>query len=177
MAVVEGWVGRYFEDFQVGDVYRSSAGRTVNETDNVWFTLVTNNTNQLHFNREAAKQAGMPDCIVNSLFTLAVVVGLTVPDVSANGINLGWRDVSMPSPVFAGDTLYAQTEVLEKRESGSRPHMGIVTVHTEGLNQRGVPVVRYVRSVMVWKRGKDGGARSFPEKRDDGSDSRLSLDT
>jgi len=175
MAIVKGWQGRFFEDYKVGDVYRSRVGRTVSEADNVWFTLITNNTNQLHYNRQAAKAAGMPDCIVNSALTLAIVAGLSVIDVSENGVNLGWKEIELPSPVFPGDTLYSQSEVLDLRESGSRPHMGIVTVRTEGLNQRGVVAARYVRSILVWKKEAFPNASTFPEPIADETSERLSL--
>lgn len=175
MAIIEGWQGRFFEDFHVGDVYRSRVGRTVSEADNVWFTLLTNNTNQLHYNREAAEAAGMPDCIVNSALTLAIVAGLSVIDVSENGVNLGWKNIELPSPVFPGDTLYSQSEVREVRESNSRPHMGIVTVLTEGLNQRGVVVARYTRTILVWKEEAFPNSSTFPEPVLDDSSERLSL--
>lgn len=174
MGIVEGWRGRFYEDFHVGDIYRSRVGRTVSEADNTWFTLLTNNTNQLHYNRQAAQAAGMPDCIVNSALTLAIIAGLSVIDVSENGVNLGWKDIELPSPVYPGDTLYAQSEVLEVRESRSRLHMGVVTVRTEGLNQRGVVVVRYVRTIFVWKNDSYPSTSAFPEPVDETSE-RLAL--
>lgn len=167
MAVVEGWTGRHFEDFTVGDVYRSRVGRTVTENDNIWFTLLTNNTNQVHYNREYAQAAQLPDCLVNSALTLAVVAGLSVTDVSENGINLGWEKIELPAPVYPGDTLYAESEVLEVRESKSRPQMGVVTVRTEGLNQRGVCVARYIRSILTWKRAHAPARSVFPQRAND----------
>lgn len=160
--VVEGWTGRFYEDFRVGDVYRSRIGRTITDADNISFTLLTNNTNQAHYNRDYAKQAGLEDCLVNSALTLAVVAGLSVTDVSENGINLGWERIELPAPVFPGDTLYSKSQVLAVRESASRPHMGIVTVSTEGINQNGVCVVRYVRSILTWKREHAPGGQLFP---------------
>jgi len=163
MAAVNGWQGRFFEDFRVGDVYRSSLGRTITDADNVWFTLMTNNPNQVHFNRVYAEQAGLPDCIVNSTLTLAIITGLSVTDVSENGINLGWDAIELPAPVFPGDTLWAVSEVLEVRESASRPTMGIVTVRTEGINQDGVCIARYSRSILTWKRAAAPASTTFPD--------------
>jgi itaconyl-CoA hydratase len=168
MTIITGWEGRFFEDFRVGDVYRSRLGRTVTDADNIWFTLVTNNSNQVHFNREYAKQAELPDCIVNSALTLAIVAGLSVTDVSENGINLGWERIELPAPVFPGDTLWAVSEVLEVRDSGSRPKMGIVTVRTEGINQDGVCIARYSRSIMTWKREFAPANSAFPGTIDGG---------
>jgi itaconyl-CoA hydratase len=168
MPVQDGWQGRFFDDFKVGDVYRSRLGRTITEADNISFTLLTNNTNQVHFNRVYAANADLPDCLVNSALTLSVVAGLTVTDVSENGINLGWTDIELPAPVYPGDTLWAQTEVLETRESKSRPHMGIVTVRTEGIKQDGSCVLRYTRSILVWKRAHAPSRDSFPTSNDGG---------
>lgn len=167
--------GRYFEDFTVGDVYRSSQGRSVSEADNTWFTLITNNTNQAHYNRVYAKAAGFDDCIVNSALTLAIVAGLSVADVSENGINLGWEQIELPAAVFPGDTLFAISTVLAKRESASRPQMGIVTVRTEGLNQRGTCVIRYARSILTWKQEFAPRLASFPEPAGDERADRLDL--
>jgi len=152
MVVKEGWKGRFFEDFSVGDVYRSRIGRTVTDVDNTWFTLLTNNTNQIHFNTEYARKTQFERPLVNSILTLAIVAGLGVTDVSENGFALGWDAIALPHPVFAGDTLYSESEVREVRESRSRPQQGIVKVLTRGVNQRGQVVIEYVRSVMVWKR-------------------------
>jgi acyl dehydratase len=162
MPKVAGWQGRYFEDFRVDDVYESRVGRTITEADNIWFTLLTNNTNQAHYNITYANRAGMDACIVNSALTLAIVAGLTVSDVSENGINLGWDDIRLTHPVFPGDTLFARSTVLAVRESNSRPEMGIVTVETEGLNQDGVSIMRYTRSIFTWKRDHAPSQDSFP---------------
>ena len=127
--VVDGWQGRFLEDFVVGDVYRHSHGRTITQTDNTWFTLLTNNTHDIHFNADYASRTEFGRPLVVSTLTLAVVTGLSVEDVSRNAVaNLGWDEVRCPAPVFAGDTLYAESEVLEVRPSRSRPGQGIVRV-------------------------------------------------
>jgi itaconyl-CoA hydratase len=148
------WQGRYFEDLHPGDVYRCRYGRTVTEAENTQFTLLTNNTNQVHFNRDYAEQAGFGGILVNSLLTLSIVTGMSVFDVSENAIALGWEDIRLPHPVHPGDTLYEETEVLEARQSQSRPDQGIVKVQTRGFNQRGEVVIEFRRSILVWKRGK-----------------------
>lgn len=150
--LVKGWEGRYLEDFHVGDVYRCRYGRTVTEADNIWFTLLTNNTNQIHFNREYGKKTQWGRCLINSALTIAIVAGMGVADVSENGFALGWDEIKLPNPLFAGDTLYSESEVLEVRESRSRPEQGIVKVSTRGYNQHGQVVIEYARTVMVWKR-------------------------
>jgi itaconyl-CoA hydratase len=142
-------VSRAYEDMQVGDVYRSRFGRTVLEADNVWFTLLTMNTNPIHFDAEYAAATPWGRPLVDSTFTLALVTGLSVGDVSEHAVNLGWREVRLPAPVYAGDTIRAETEVLEKRESQSRPGQGIVTVRTRGLNQRDEVVIEFERTIMV----------------------------
>jgi acyl dehydratase len=138
-----------YADLAVGAVYRSRFGRTVLEADNVWFTLLTLNTNPIHFDAEYAAGTEWGRLLIDSTFTLALVTGLSVTDVSERGVNLGWREVTLPAPVFAGDTIRAETEVLEKRESKSRPGQGIVTVRTRGLNQRDEVVIEFERSIMV----------------------------
>ena len=154
MTVKEGWRGRFFEDFEVGDVYPHRLGRTVTQTDNIWFTLLTQNTAPLHFDVHYASQTEFKKPLVNSAFTIALVTGQTVADISQNVFaNLGWDEVRLPNPVFEGDTLYSQSEVLDKRESKSRPNVGIVTVKTAGFNQDGIIVITFKRSVMVYKRG------------------------
>ena len=144
---------RCYEDFEVGLVIRHSVGRTVTATDNSWFTLLTNNSNPIHFDRHYAAQTEFGQPLVNSTFTLALVVGLSVSDVSQNAVNLGWQDIRMPAPVFEGDTIYAQTEVLSVRESGSRPTMGIVEIKTTGYQQDGTVVMTFRRTILVYKRG------------------------
>lgn len=163
MTVKKGWQGRFFEDFEVGDVYRSRIGRTITDADNVLFTLMSNNTNQIHFNAEYARQTGFDKPLVNSIVTLAVVAGLGVTDVSENGFALGWDAITLPNPVFAGDTLYSESEVVAVRESQSRPQQGVIKVRTRGLKQDGTVVIDYTRSVMVWKRAHAPGRSTFPE--------------
>ncbi len=153
MGVKPGWQGRVYEDFEVGDVYQHPHGRTITQADNIWFTLLTLNTNAIHFDSVYAAQTEFKRPLVDSTFTLALVTGLSVSDISQNAINLGWDKVRLPNPVFDGDTLYAQSEVLEKRESKSRPNMGIVRFRTIGLNQDGKAVIEFERTIMVYKRG------------------------
>ena len=163
MASSDGRIGRYYEDFEIGDVYKHPFGRTITETDNIWFTLLTNNTNQMHFNAHYAAQSTFGKYLVNSGFTVALVLGLSVLDVSQNGMaNLSWTDIQLTHPVFVGDTLYAESLVTDKRESQSRPYAGIVTVKTRGLNQDGDVVVTWKRSVMVYKRDAPQDKGHFP---------------
>ncbi len=146
--------GRYLEDFTVGDVYEHRPGRTITETDNTWFTLLTMNTHPLHFDKEYAKRTEFGRPLVVSSFTVSLLLGMSVSDISQKAIaNLGWKEIRMTAPVFVGDTIYAESEVLEVRESRSRPHQGIVTVKTRGFNQDGVMVCEFIRSVLVPKRG------------------------
>lgn len=161
--VKDGWLGRFFEDFQVGDIYRCRLGRTITEADNIQFTLLTNNTNQIHFNNHYASRTEFKRPLVNSAMTLSVIAGLGVADISENGFALGWDYIKLPNPVFPGDTLYSESEVVSTRESKSRPDQGIVKVRTRGVNQDGVIVIEYERSVMVWKRGKAPLMALFPE--------------
>jgi len=151
--VKAGWQGRYFEDFEVGDVYRCRYGRTVTEADNIQFTLLTNNTNQIHYNRVYGEQTEWGQCLVNSALTLSIIAGMSVADVSEHGFALGWDAITLPNPVFAGDTLFSESEVVERRESNSRPSQGIIKVETRGYQQHGKEVIRYRRSIMVWKSG------------------------
>jgi acyl dehydratase len=160
--IVQGWQGRFLEDFNVGDVYRCRLGRTVTETENIQFTLLTNNTNQIHFNQDYGERSGFGGCLVNSLLTISIVTGMSVPDVSENGIALGWNEIRLPNPVRPGDTLYSESEVLEVRDSASRPSQGIVTVSTRGYNQRGEVVVEMQRSILVWKRDEAPVHTIFP---------------
>jgi itaconyl-CoA hydratase len=144
---------RSFEDFHTALVIRHPLGRTITATDNAWFTLLTVNSNPIHFDRHYAAQTEFGQPLVNSTLTLAVVTGLSVADVSQNAVNLGWDEVRMPAPVFEGDTLYAQTEVLSTRESKSRPHMGVVEIKTTGYKQDGTVVMEFRRTILVYKRG------------------------
>ena len=154
MALKEGWRGRFYEDFEVGDTYDHPLGRTVTTTDNVWFTLLSQNTAPVHFDHNFAEQTEFGRPLVDSTFTLALVTGQSVTDVSQNVFaNLGWDEVRLPAPVFEGDTIYSSSEVLEKRESKSRPSIGIVTVKTTGYNQHGTTVITFKRTLVVSRRG------------------------
>ncbi len=147
-------MGRSFEDFAPGDIYEHRPGRTISEADNTWFTLLTMNQHPVHFDAEYAKHSEFGQPIVNSCLTLSIVVGMSVADVSQRAIaNLGWTDIRMPAPVFNGDTLYAESEVMEVRESSSRPTQGIVTVVTRAHNQRDEMVMEFTRTVLVPRRG------------------------
>jgi len=146
-------MGRYYEDFAVGDTYKHWPGRTITAADNTWFTLLTMNQHPIHFDEEYAKKSEFGKPLVNSTLTLAIAVGMSVQDVSQNAVaNLGWTDIVMPAPVFNGDTLYAESTVLEKRESKSRPTQGIVSVATRAWKQDGTTVMTFKRSVLVPKR-------------------------
>lgn len=154
MATKQGWQGRFYEDFEVGDVYDHPLGRTVTTTDNSWFTLLTQNTAPIHFDHHYASQTEFGKPLVNSAFTLALVTGQSVTDLTQNVFaNLAWDEIRLPNPVFEGDTLYSRSEILSKRESGSRPQLGIVTARTEGYNQDGVVVISFTRTFMVYRRG------------------------
>jgi acyl dehydratase len=142
-------VSRTYGELEVGAVYLSRHGRTVLEADNVWFTLLTLNTNPIHFDAEYAATTEWGRPLVDSTFTLALVTGLSVADVSERGTNLGWDEVRLLKPVFAGDTIRAETEVLSKRTSQSRPGSGIVRVRTRGLNQRDEIVISFERAIML----------------------------
>jgi itaconyl-CoA hydratase len=158
VTVKEGWRGRFLEDFEVGDVYEHPLGRTVTSTDNIWFTLLTQNTAPIHFDHHYAAQTEFGRPLVNSCLTLALVTGQSVTDVSQNVMaNLGWDEVRLPHPVFEGDTVCSRSEVLEVRESKSRKNVGIVTVRTTGFNQDGTEVISFRRSVMVYRRGQGPG--------------------
>jgi itaconyl-CoA hydratase len=153
MVVKEGWRGRFFEDFEGGDIYEHPLGRTVTTTDNSWFTLLTQNTAAIHFDHYYASQTEFGKPLVDSTFTLALVTGQSVTDISQNVFaNLGWDEVRLPAPVFEGDTIYSRSEVLEKRESRSRPDVGIVKVKTTGFNQEGTVVISFERTIMVYKK-------------------------
>jgi len=146
--------GRYYEDFTIGDTYEHRPGRTIGEADNTWFTLLTMNQHPLHFDAAYAARSEFGRPVVNSCLTLSIVAGMSVSDVSQQAIaNLGWTDIKLPAPVFVGDTIYAETEVLAKRESGSRPTQGIVTVRTTGKKSDGTVFMTFERTVLVPKRG------------------------
>jgi acyl dehydratase len=158
------WRGRFYEDFDEGDVFRSRFGRTVTQTDNIWFTCLTMNTNPIHFDEAYASRTQFGRPLVNSAFTLALVTGLTVPDTSENAAaNLAWTDITLPKPVFEGDTIWAESEILEKRESRSNPSVGIVAMRCRGINQRGEVVIAFRRTFMAYKRGAPEVVGTFPE--------------
>lgn len=145
--------GHCYEDFEVGMVIRHPLGRTITSTDNTWFTLLTVNSNPIHFDAHYAAQTEFGRPLVNSTFTLALVTGLSVAEVSQYAVNLGWDEVRLPAPVFEGDTIYAQTEVLTMRDSKSRPHMGLVEIKTTGFKQDGTIVIEFRRTILVYRRG------------------------
>lgn len=146
--------GRYFEDFVEGHVYEHRPGRTITDADNVWFTLLTMNTHPAHFDYEFAKKTEFGKPLVVSPLTIALMTGMSVSDTSGKAVaNLGWDEVRMVHPLFVGDTLYCESEVLEKRESKSRPEQGIVTFKTTAMNQTEDIVSHYKRTILVWKRG------------------------
>lgn len=161
MAIKPGWTGRVFEDFAVGDVYEHPLGRTLLAADNVWFTCLTMNTNPIHFDATYAAETEFGKPLMNSCLTLSLVTGQSVMDLTQNAVaNLGWDEVRLPHPVFEGDTIHSRSEVLEARESRSRPDAGIVRVKTTGVNQHGTPVIEFKRTFMVWKRGRVPAPRS-----------------
>tara|TARA_B100000609_G_C17126690_1_gene387947 strand:- start:57 stop:575 length:519 start_codon:yes stop_codon:yes gene_type:complete len=142
--------GRYFEDFEIGDVYEHRPGRTITETDNTWFTLLTMNQHPLHFDKEYGAKTEFGEVLVNSCLTISLVTGMSVSDISQKTIaNLGWDKVRLSGPVFVGDTLYAESQVLSKRESNSRPNQGIVSVETKGIKQDESVVISFERSMLI----------------------------
>ncbi|RYF61077.1 MAG: MaoC family dehydratase [Comamonadaceae bacterium] len=154
MTSQEGWRGRFYEDFVVGDVYAHPLGRTITTTDNIWFTLLTQNTAPIHFDHEYARATEFGKPLVNSTLTLALVAGQSVTDVSQNVFaNLGWGDITLPNPVFEGDTVRSRSTVETLRESNSRPNLGVVTVRTAGVKQGGEVVIEFTRTLLVYKRG------------------------
>lgn len=145
--------GRCYEDYRVGQVIVHPLGRTVTQSDNISFTLLTNNTNPIHFDAHYAAHTEFGRPLVNSCLTIALVTGLSVADMSQNAVNLGWDDVRIPHPLFEGDTVYAQSEVLDLRESRSRPAQGVMVFRTTGYNQHGQAVLTFKRTVLVYRRG------------------------
>ncbi|NON61365.1 MULTISPECIES: MaoC family dehydratase [Acidianus] len=148
----------FFEDFKIGQKFKSKVGRTITDVDNIWFTLLTNNSNQIHFNRDYTEKyfSGEPfkgRLVVNGFLTLAIVAGMLVEQTSQNGFMLGIENVKFISPVFGGDTIYAEAEVIESRESESRPGFGVVKIKTWGYNQEGKKVIEFERVFMIRKRG------------------------
>ena len=168
MSIKPGWKGRFYEDFEVGDIYQHPLGRTITESDNTWFTLISMNPNQLHFNKEYGARTVFGRRLVDSTLTLSIVTGLSVSDISQNVLaNLGWDEVRLPNPLFIGDTLYAESRVLEKRKSKSRPNVGIVQFKTRGVNQDGKVVISFKRTIMVYKRGAAPMKEIFPSIQED----------
>ena len=146
--------GRHYEEFSVGDIYEHRPGRTITETDNTWFTLITMNTHPMHFDKEYARHSEFGKCLVVSPFTVALMVGMSVSDVSQKAVaNLGWKEIRLLSPLFVGDTLYAASEVISKRESKSREDAGIVVVKTLGVNQHDTVVCEFERTMLIAKTG------------------------
>jgi acyl dehydratase len=163
MAIRAGWTGRVYEDFGVGDIYEHPLGRTILDADNVWFTCLTMNTNPIHFDSEYSARTEFGRRLVNSCFTLSLVTGQSVTDLTVNAVaNLAWDEIRLPHPVYEGDTIYARSEVLETRESKSRPAAGIVRVKTTGVNQHGIAVIEFKRTFLVWKRGHVPTGRPAP---------------
>ena len=157
-----GWQGRVFEDFEAGQIYKHAQARTVTHQDNLWITMMTLNPNPIHYDYEYASSTEWGKPLVNSCFTISLVTALTVSDLSQNAVNLGWDEVRLPNPVFDGDTLYAQTEILETRESRSRPHQGIVKFKTIGFNQDGTVVISFNRTILVYRRGHVPAKKEAP---------------
>ena len=154
MSIKDGWKGRFYEDFNIGDIYKHPLGRTVTNVDNIWFTLLTQNTAPIHFDAHYASKTEFKKPLVDSTFTVALVTGQSVTDISQNVFaNLGWEEIRLPNPVFEGDTIYSESKVLEKRESKSRENVGIILVETSGYNQEGTVVIKFKRRVMVYKKG------------------------
>ena len=154
MRIKDGWKGRFYEDFDIGDIYKHPLSRTVTNVDNIWFTLLTQNTAPIHFDAHYASKTEFKKPLVDSTFTVALVTGQSVTDISQNVFaNLGWEEIRLPNPVFEGDTIYSESKVLEKRKSKSRENVGIVLVETSGYNQGGIVVITFKRRVMVYKKG------------------------
>jgi len=146
-------IGLYFEDFKAGDIYEHRPGRTITEADNIQFSLLTMNQHPAHCDAAFAQKTEFAKPLVNSTLTLAIVAGMSVPQISGQAVaNLGWTDIKLTAPVFPGDTIYAESEILELRPSKSRPGQGIVTVRTKGLKQDGTEFMSFVRSALVHSR-------------------------
>lgn len=155
--------GNFFEDFYVGQAFQHPLGRTIYDADNAWFTLITMNTNELHFNADFASRTEHGRELVNSGLTVAMILGISVSDISQNAVaNLGWDEIRLVAPVFVGDTLYGESVITDLRASKSRPYAGIVSCFTRGINQHGTEILSYRRSVMVYRREPGSAARQFP---------------
>jgi itaconyl-CoA hydratase len=162
-AAPKAWRGRFYEDFDPGDIFHSRFGRTVTEYDNLIFTCLTMNTNPLHFDQAYAERCRWDGILVNSTFTVALVTGMAVPDTSEHAAaNLSWNEIKLPKPVFIGDTIWVESEILSKRESASDPTVGIVTMRCRGINQRREVVCEFKRSFMIYRRSAPEAAPSFP---------------
>ena len=158
MTVHQPYIGKYFEDFVTGDVYKHWPGRTITEADNTWFTLLTMNKHPVHFDHNYANDQMFGKPLVNSTLVLSIVVGMSVRDTSQAAIaNLGWENIKLPKPVFIGDTLYSESEIIETRESNSRPDAGILSFETRGYNQHNDLVISFLRSALLKRRGYDDG--------------------
>jgi acyl dehydratase len=143
--------GRFYDEMEIGDIFRHKPGRTITEADNVLFTTLTMNSQSLHLDAEVAAKSEFGQRLVNSLMTLAIICGVSVSDTTEGTTiaNLGFGQILFPAPVFIGDTLYSETEVIDKRPSKSRPGQGIVTLEHRGRNQNGVLVASAQRSALV----------------------------
>ncbi|MTD57559.1 MaoC family dehydratase [Amycolatopsis pithecellobii] len=167
MKVRAGWEGRFFEDFEIDDVYQHPLGRTITDTDNTWFTLLTMNTNEAHFNAEVGKASEFGKPLVVSTLTIAIAIGQSVIDTTQNAFaNLGLDKLRLSHPVYAGDTLWSESIVLAKRESASRPDAGIVTIKTRTINQHGDEVLSFVRTFYIHRRGAPRAGAGFPEPKE-----------
>ncbi|WP_024803592.1 MaoC family dehydratase [Nocardia sp. BMG51109] len=163
MTVHTGWQGRFYEDFEVGDVYRHPLGRTISEADNTWFTLLTMNTHPAHFDAHYASQTPFGKVLVNSGLTIAMLIGMSVTDVSQRAVaNLALTDVELTHPVFVGDTLYAESLCTGKRESASKPYAGLVEVHSRALNADGDECLSFDRTILLYRRSAAADIDSFP---------------
>ena len=163
MDLQEGWSGRYLEDFEVGDIYKHPLGRTVTEADAIWLSGLSMSSNKLYFNEAYAKEAGFEGIVVSAAFTLALVTGMSVNDISQNGINLEWISIDTGEPLYIGETVYAQSEVVDVRSSKSKPGQGIVTVKTTGYTQSGKVVLELKRSILVYKKEAAPQMQLFPK--------------
>ncbi|WP_172331869.1 MaoC family dehydratase [Mangrovicoccus sp. HB161399] len=151
-----GEIGLYFEDFEVGHIYEHRPGRTLTDADNIHFSLITMNYHPMHCDANFASKSEFGKLLINSGLTVATVLGMSVPEISGKAVaNLGWEEIKLMAPVFAGDTIYAESEVLEKRASNSRPGQGIVKVRTLGKKHDGTVFMSFERSALIKCRSAD----------------------
>lgn len=163
MTIKPGWRGRFYEDFEIGDVYQHPLGRTISEADNTWFTLLTMNTNQAHFNAQVGESSEFGRRLVVSPLTIAIAMGQSVTDVTQNAFaNLGVDDLQLTAPVFIGDTIWSESLVVHTRESRSRPTAGLVTVRTRTLNQDGTEVLTFRRTFYIHRKDAEAAGSLFP---------------